>query len=75
MKFDLEDCWKHKNCMDVFFFVNCAYQDDGKTARLVGHWMTQGVDHHWMVSDQESFLVNENEYDNWERYTPKGMFK
>lgn len=74
MKFDSDDCWKHENCLDVFFFVHSSYQDDGKTAHLVGHWLTQGIESHWMVSDTEKIFINEEEYPRWHKYNPIGMF-
>lgn len=74
MKFDLDDCWKHEYCLDVFFFVHSSYQDDGETAYLIGHWLTQGIESHWMISGTEKIFVSKEEYPRWIKYNPIGMF-
>lgn len=78
MKFDLHDCWKHKNCMDVFFFINTCYPYDLATGSgnyiVTGYWVIQGMEHYWLASDQDRIIITKDQYDNWQRYEPKGKF-
>ena len=74
MKFNTTDCYKHTNCMDAFFFVNCVLKEEDGKADLLGHWLTQGIDHYWLVSEQETIHVNETNYEKWKEYEPKGVF-
>ena len=74
MKFESYDCWKHKNCIDVFIFVPDVVQDDNGKAILNAFWMVQGMDGYWMASSQDRILIKEEEYDSWMPYEPKGTF-
>ena len=74
MKFDENDCWKHENCIDAFFFVNYIIKDEEGKANLKGHWLTQGIEHYWLVSEQREIHVNAENYEKWQVYHPEGAF-
>lgn len=75
MKFESYDCWKHKNCIDVFIYTPTSVQDDNGKAIIHAFWMIQGIDNYWMATgNQERLFIKEDQYDNWMPYEPKGMF-
>lgn len=71
-KFESYDCWKHDNCIDVFFCVSSVVQDTGKAAILLGYWMTQGQEHYWCCSDLDRIRVAPEQYKFWQKYEPGG---
>lgn len=75
MKFENYDCWKHKNCLDVFIYVSTVIQDDNNKAIIHANWMTQGVENHWFASERQRLFIKEDQYDNWEPYDPIGKLK
>ena len=72
MKFESYDCWKHKNCLDVFFVVFYVVQDDNKKAILNGQWVVQGIEQYWFVTNMQRIFIKDDQYDNWVQYEPKG---
>ena len=71
MKFENNTYWKHENCRDAFFCADRVVFDDGKISVLKGTWCIQGTAGWWFSVDDE-IEINQNEYDKWFLYAPKG---
>lgn len=71
MKFDSSQYYKHNKCLDAFIYVHEVLWDDGKIANLIAYWLCQGVFKYWYCPvGAVKIFINENEYSNWEPYTP-----
>ncbi len=62
--------WKHKNCIDVFFYATWSFSD-GVNDIVNGTWATQGVNSWWFTVDDQ-IVIKPEQVSNWIPYTPKG---
>lgn len=73
-KFEHHYYFKHKNCMDVFIIVDEALEQPNGDFLVYAQWLTQGTAKFWNASNQEKFIIEKKQYDNWLPYTPAGEY-
>lgn len=73
-KFDNYLFWKHKNCIDVFVYIDHIRTDEDNLI-VRGDWMCQGIESYWTTPlTNDTFVIKSDQFDNWIPYEPKGKY-
>lgn len=77
MKFDQHEFWKHESCTDVFFKPSkIIFDDNGRDAILVGHWLTQGFERWFFAPIHTARIkITPKNYSKWKPYLPVGRIQ
>ena len=72
-KFKETEYYKHKNSINAFIMVERVTIDSGHSAIIEVHWLVQGIFNFWFTPAMMlRHFIKEDQYDNWELYSPRG---